>query len=104
MGGTFTLYVLPKDYVLPVEDSADAFPSICFCVVFVKTQNNAFWQHCMCWECAFSKLTKPLHLHMYRVNGSATVFPSRIVLTKHTVWLQPLVNRCMVFKCKSKTY
>ena len=32
-----TLYVLPKDSVLPVEDRAIAFPSVCFCVVFIKT-------------------------------------------------------------------
>ena len=83
-----TLYVLPKDSVLPVEDRAIAFPSVYFCVVFIKIQNPAFWQHCIFGECAFSKLTKPLHLHMYRENGSVTVFPSRIVPTKHIVCIQ----------------
>ena len=80
-----TLYVLPKDSVLTVEDRAIVFPSVCFCVVFIKIQNTAFWQHCISGECAFSKLTKPLHLHMYRVNGRTTGFPSRIVPTKHIV-------------------
>ena len=80
-----TLYVSPKDSVLPVEDRAIAFPSVCFCVVFIKIQNTAFWQHCICGEYAFSKLTKPLHLHMHRVNSSTTGFPSRIVPTKHIV-------------------
>ena len=84
LGGT--LYVLPKDSVPPVEDRAIAFPSVCFCVVFIKIQNTAFWQHCIYGEYAFSKLTKPLHLHMYRVNSSTTGFPSRIVPTKHIVW------------------
>ena len=59
--GEATLYVLPKDSVLPVEDRAIAFPSVCFCVVFIKIQNTAFWQHCIWGECSFSKLTKPLH-------------------------------------------
>ena len=81
-----TLYVSPKDSVLPVEDRAIAFPSVCFCVVFIKIQNTAFWQHCIYGEYAFSKLTKPLHLHMHRVNSSTTGFPSRIVPTKHIVW------------------
>ena len=58
-----TPYDLPKDPVLPDEDSADALASVCFCVVFIKIQNKAFWQHCMCWQCAFSKLMKPVHLH-----------------------------------------
>ena len=80
-----TLYVSPKDSVLPVEDRAIAFPSVCFCVVFIKIQNTAFWQHCIYGEYAFSKLTKPLHLHMHRVNSSTTGFPSRIVPTKHIV-------------------
>ena len=56
-----TLYVSPKDSVLPVEDRAIDFPSVCFCVVFIKIQNTAFWQHCIWGECSFSKLTKPLH-------------------------------------------
>ena len=80
-----TLYVSPKDSVLPVEDRAIAFPSVCFCVVFIKIQNTAFWQHCISGECAFSKLTKPLHLHMYREKDSVSVFPSHIVPTKHIV-------------------
>ena len=80
------LYVSPKDSVLPVEDRAIAFPSVCFCVVFIKIQNTAFWQHCICGEYDFSKLTKPLHLHMYRVNSRTTGLPSCIVPTKHIVW------------------
>ena len=61
-------------------------------VFVIKIQNTALWQHSICGEYAFSELTKPLHLHMYRVNSRTTSFPSHIVPTKYIVCSTSIQN------------